>query len=244
MTFTVLPAIDVRDGAVVRLQQGDYARQTAYPSPPLDLIRDYAAGGAATLHLVDLDAARLGRYTLIPLLEEIRSNTSLEVQTGGGVRHEEDIATILAAGASRVVVGTLAVREPERVLSWLKRFGPDRLTLALDTRQDEHGVWKLPIRGWTENTPHTLESLLGLYAESGLRHVLCTDIARDGMLSGFNVDLYRTLALRFPDIELQASGGVRDVADIQAARRAGARAAILGRALLEGRFSLKDALAC
>lgn len=244
MTFTLIPAIDVRGGAVVRLLQGDYGRETTYASVPIDVIRDYAAQGASWLHLVDLDAARLGRYTLIPLVEQIVASTSLSVQTGGGVRHESDVEAMLKAGASRVVIGTVAVREPDRVLGWLKIFGADRLTLALDTRQDEQGIWKLPIKGWTESTPHTLFSLLGLYAESGLRHVLCTDIARDGMLSGFNVDLYRALALRFPEIELQASGGVRDLADIQAARRAGARAAILGRALLEGRFSLKDALAC
>lgn len=244
MTFTLIPAIDVRDGTVVRLLQGDYGQETAYAPAPIDAIRDYATQGASWLHLVDLDAARLGRYTLLPLLEQIVTSTTLAVQTGGGVRHKSDVEAILKAGATRVVVGTMAVREPERVLGWLNTFGPDRLTLALDTRQDEQGVWKLPIKGWTESTPHTLESLLGLYAQSGLRHVLCTDISRDGMLSGFNVELYRALALGFPDIELQASGGVRDLADIEAARRAGARAAILGRALLEGRFTLKEALAC
>ncbi len=244
MSFTILPAIDVRNGAVVRLSQGDYEKQTTYEGAPIETIREYAAAGAAWLHLVDLDAAREGRYTLRPLVEQIRATTSLQIQTGGGVRHEDDVAAMIAAGATRVVVGTVAVREPEKVAGWLAKFGADRLTLALDTRQDESGVWRLPVRGWTENTPHTLESLLGLYAEAGLRHVLCTDIARDGMLSGFNTDLYRSLALRFPHLEIQASGGVRSIADILDARSAGASAAILGRALLEGRFGLKEALAC
>lgn len=244
MSFTILPAIDVRHGAIVRLSQGDYEKQTTYAAQPIETIREYAAAGAAWLHLVDLDAAREGRYTLLPLVKEIRAATSLQIQTGGGVRHEDDVAAMIAAGATRVVVGTVAVREPEKVAGWLAKFGADRLTLALDTRQDERGVWRLPVRGWTENTPHTLESLLGLYAEAGLRHVLCTDIARDGMLSGFNTDLYRSLALRFPHLEIQASGGVRNIADILDARVAGASAAILGRALLEGRFGLKEALEC
>lgn len=244
MTFTVLPAIDIRNGAVVRLSQGDYERQTTYVATPLDTIRGYAEAGAFWLHLVDLDAARDGRYTLAPLLREIRAATALKVQTGGGVRHEADVEALIAAGAERVVVGTVAVREPEKVVRWLEIFGPERLTLALDTREDEHGVWRLPVRGWTENTPHTLESLLGLYAEAGLRHVLCTDIARDGMLSGYNVDLYCSLALRFPNLEIQASGGVRSIADIEAAKRAGASGAILGRALLEGRFRMEEALTC
>lgn len=244
MTFTVLPAIDIRNGAVVRLSQGDYERQTTYVAAPLDTIRGYAEAGSSWLHLVDLDAAREGKYTLVPLLREIRAATPLMVQTGGGVRHEADVDAMIAAGAERVIVGTLAVREPEKVVRWLERFGPERLTLALDTREDEHGVWRLPVRGWTENTPHSLESLLGFYSEAGLRHVLCTDIARDGMLSGYNVDLYRSLALRFPNLQIQASGGVRSIADIEAAKRAGASGAILGRALLEGRITLKEALAC
>ena len=244
MTFTVLPAIDVRDGSVVRLNQGDYARQTVYGDAPIETIESYARDGASWLHLVDLDAARAGRYTLTPLVEEVRARTSLKVQTGGGVRAEGDVEALLAAGASRVVVGTLAVREPERVTSWVRTFGADRITLALDARQDEQGGWRLPVKGWTEVTPLKLEDLLEGYAEAGLRHVLCTDIARDGMLSGFNVDLYRSLAARFPDLQIQASGGVRDLEDIRAAKQAGARAAILGRALRETRFELKDALAC
>lgn len=244
MNFTILPAIDVRDGAVVRLNQGDYERQTVYAGSPIETIETYARDGASWLHLVDLDAARVGRYTLTPLVGTIRARTSLKIQTGGGIRAESEVEALLAAGARRVVVGTLAVREPERVAGWVRTFGAERITLALDARQDGQGLWRLPVKGWTEATARTLDDLLALYAEAGLRHVLCTDIARDGMLSGFNVDLYRSLARRFPHLEIQASGGVRDLDDIRAAKQAGARAAILGRALLERRFELKDALAC
>jgi phosphoribosylformimino-5-aminoimidazole carboxamide ribotide isomerase len=244
MTFTVLPAIDVRDGSVVRLHQGDYDRQTLYENSPMKTIQGYARDGAAWLHLVDLDAAREGAYTLTTLLEQIGATTALKVQTGGGIRGEKGVEALLAAGAARVVVGTLAVREPERVATWIRTFGADRITVALDARQDEHGVWRLPTKGWTETSSRTLEDLLGFYQDEGLRHALCTDIARDGMLSGFNVDLYRTLAARFPSLHLQASGGVRDLDDIRSAKQAGARGALLGRALLERRFELKDALLC
>lgn len=244
MTFTVIPAIDVRNGRVVRLNQGDYERQTIYGDSPIEAIREYANDGAVLLHLVDLDAARIGHYTLSALVAQIREQTPLLVQTGGGVRSKADVDAILKAGAERVVVGTLAVREPELVTTWLKTFGPDHITLALDAREDDQGEWRLPIKGWTEVTKRTLEELLTIYADAGLRHVLCTDISRDGMLSGFNIDLYRKVAADFPTLQLQASGGVRSLEDIRAARDAGATGAILGRALLEKRFTLKDALAC
>jgi phosphoribosylformimino-5-aminoimidazole carboxamide ribotide isomerase len=244
MTFTILPAIDVREGSVVRLHQGDYERQTVYADSPLEPIQGYAREGASWLHLVDLDAARAGGYTLIPLLKEICRHTPLKVQTGGGIRTESDVEEVLAAGAERVVVGTVAVREPERVAGLVRTFGADRITLALDTRRDEEGLWRLPVKGWTEATARTLDDLLLIYAEAGGRHLLCTDIARDGTLLGFNLELYRSLAAGFPGLQIQASGGVRDLDDIRAARSAGARGAILGRALLERRFELKDALAC
>lgn len=240
--FTVYPAIDVRDGAVVRLRQGDYAQETRYEGSPLATATRYFHDGAQWLHLVDLDAARAGGYTLAPLLGELRSQTGLRVQTGGGVRSEADVEAILAAGADRVVVGSLAVRQPERVIGWLRQFGADRITVALDARANEHGEWDLPVAGWTQATGVGLEPLLELYMQSGLRHLLCTDIARDGMLSGPNLDLYRTILAIAPGVALQASGGVRDVADVQAAREAGCAGAVLGKGLLDGRFALGDAL--
>ena len=244
MTFTVLPAIDIREGAVVRLEQGDYKRQTTYGRSPIETISGYAEQGASWLHLVDLDAARVGRYSLAPLLEQIRGGTDLKVQTGGGVRREEDVEALIKAGAARVVVGTMSVREPDRVAGWIRTFGPDRITLAFDARQDGEGRWLLPVEGWTEATTLALDQMLRRYEGAGLRHVLCTDIARDGMLSGFNLDLYRTLALEFPSLDIQASGGVRSLDDIRDAKAAGARGAILGRALLEQKFELKEALQC
>lgn len=244
MSFTVYPALDIRDGRVVRLLQGDYAKETRYGDDPLPRAQVFAATGASWMHLVDLDAAKAGGYTLAPLLSDIAASTQLKVQTGGGVRSRDDVARILDAGASRVVIGSLAVRQSEAVLGWLQEFGPERLTIALDTRQGDDGVWRLPVHGWTETADVTLDELATRYAQAGMQHLLCTDIARDGMLSGPNIALYAHLARLLPGVAVQASGGVRDAADIRAARAAGCGGAVLGKALLEGHLQLDEALAC
>lgn len=242
--FIVYPAIDVREGRVVRLAQGDYARETSYQVDPLETARRYAAQGARWLHLVDLDAARAGGYTLAPLLREIRASTGLQVQTGGGVRARDDVARILDAGAERVVIGSLAVKDPAHVLEWIAEFGVDRITVALDCRQDESGTWRLPVHGWTETAASTLEELAMRYAEAGLQHLLSTDIARDGMLAGMNSDLYAQLQAIAPALRVQASGGVRNLADVVEAKSQGCAGIVLGRALLEGKLDLEEALAC
>lgn len=241
MTFELYPALDIRGGRVVRLRQGDYAQETRYADEPLAAARAHAEAGARWLHLVDLDAARVGGYTLAPLLREIRAQTGLRVQTGGGVRSEADVEAILDAGAARVVVGSLAVREPARVARWLGRFGAERLTIALDVREVD-GEWRLPVAGWTADSGARLDELLARYADAGLRHLLCTDIACDGMLAGPNLGLYRRVLARVPAVAVQGSGGVRDAADVRALRDAGCAGAVLGRALLEGRLRLDDAL--
>lgn len=244
MSFVVYPALDIRDGRVVRLAQGDYARETHYGDDPLRRAQAFAEAGAQWMHLVDLDAARAGGYTLAPLLQRIRSETGLQVQTGGGVRSRADVQRLLDAGASRVVIGSLAVRDRESVLEWLGEFGPDRITVALDSRQDAHGVWRLPVHGWTETSSLSLDTLACEYAAAGLIHLLCTDIARDGMLSGPNLALYAHLRQLAPTLAVQASGGIRDAADVRGAREAGCAGAVLGKALLEGRLRLDEALAC
>ena len=244
MSFIVYPALDIRDGSVVRLLQGDYARQTTYGDDPLPRAQAFAAAGAGWMHLVDLDAAKAGGYTLAPLLRQIAASTPLKVQTGGGVRVRDDVARILDAGASRVVIVSLAVRQPDEVLAWLDEFGAEQLTIALDTRQGDDGVWRLPVHGWTETADVTLDELAARYAQAGMKHLLCTDISRDGMLSGPNIALYGHLARLLPGVAVQASGGVRDVADIRAAKAAGCGGAVLGKALLEGRLELDEALSC
>ena len=244
MSFTVYPAIDVREGRVVRLRQGDYANETRYGDDPLAFAAGYAQAGAKWLHLVDLDAAKAGGYTLHSLLRAIVAQTGLQVQTGGGVRSREDVVALLDAGAARVVIGSLAVRAPEAVAAWLADFGSERITIALDARQDDAGIWRLPVHGWTQVADETLDAMLARHVGAGLVHLLCTDIARDGMLAGPNIDLYQRLCKRHPDLRVQASGGVRDVADVVAARAVGCSGAVLGKALLEGRLDLRGALAC
>ena len=242
--FTVYPAIDVRAGRVVRLRQGDYRQETRYDDDPLTVARRYADAGATWLHLVDLDAARVGGYTLHGLLRDIVEQTGLNVQTGGGIRDREGMTGLLDAGASRVVVGSLAVREPIKVLEWIDEYGSQSITVALDTRQDSDGVWRLPVHGWTEVAVETLDAFATRFACAGLQHLLCTDIARDGMLQGPNIELYRELTSTLPNVALQASGGVRDLDDIIAARDAGCGGVVLGKALLEGHFALAEALKC
>lgn len=244
MQFTLYPALDIRQGQIVRLSQGDYTRQTGYGADIIGKATSLAAGGARWLHLVDLDAARTGGYTLGPILSQISSVTGLQIQTGGGVRTQEDVARLLDQGASRVVIGSMAVQDPNTILKWLRVFGPDRLTIALDTRQHADGTWTLPVHGWTQAATQQLQHLACLYADAGLRHLLCTDIQRDGMLSGPNLTLYEQLHTWVPQLAIQVSGGVRDCSDITAARATGCAGVILGRALLEGRFQLEDALLC
>jgi len=241
-TTDIIPAIDLRGGQVVRLKQGDYAQQTTYAADPRALAARYASAGATWLHLVDLDGARSGGLDNLAVIESIASD-GMRIQAGGGVRDESDLSRLFSAGVSRVVLGSVAIRDPERVADWLNRYGTEQLTIALDTRWLDDR-WALPSAGWTEMESRTLDELAPWYATRGARHLLCTDIERDGMLAGFNLDLYRHLGRIVPAMALQASGGVRSLDDIRAARAAGAKGVILGRALLEGRFTVEEALAC
>lgn len=244
MRFLIYPAIDLRAGRVVRLRQGAYDQETRYADDPLPLIEAYAQAGAEWLHLVDLDAARDGGYTLAPLLDQVKRRTRLKLQTGGGVRGAADVQRLRDAGADRVVIGTLAVQQPETAVELLHLHGADRITVAMDVRQDEQGVWRAPSHGWTAGDAPSLDDLCSAFEGSPLRHVLSTDIGRDGMLSGPNLDLYAWWRQRAPHWQVQASGGVRDAADVRKLREAGVAGAILGRALLEGHLSVEEALAC
>ncbi|HEX7817357.1 1-(5-phosphoribosyl)-5-[(5-phosphoribosylamino)methylideneamino] imidazole-4-carboxamide isomerase [Dyella sp.] len=242
MTFTVIPAIDLRGGRVVRLKQGDYAQETRYDHMPAVLASHYLDAGATWLHMVDLDGALSGDLSNLSAIEAI-ATLGLHIQAGGGVRSEADVKRLLGAGVQRVVVGSMAMRDPLRVARWLSDFGAEKITIALDTRWHE-GRWALPSAGWTSMESGSLDELAPWYETHGARHLLCTDIDRDGMLSGFNLALYRHVHELSPGLAVQASGGVRSLEDIVAAREAGARGVILGRALLEGKFTLNEALAC
>ncbi|NII53301.1 1-(5-phosphoribosyl)-5-[(5-phosphoribosylamino)methylideneamino] imidazole-4-carboxamide isomerase [Luteibacter sp. SG786] len=237
-----IPAIDLRDGKVVRLYKGDYARQTTFAFEPEALAARYADEGAEWLHVVDLDGARSGRFENLATVAGIASSGRLRVQAGGGVRNEDGVLRLLEAGVHRVVVGSVAMRDPKTVASWIARYGAERIVLALDTRFLD-GEWRLPSAGWTAYEVRTLDELLPLYEAAGARHLLCTDIDRDGTMSGPNVALYRHLGSLAPSMAVQASGGVRSLDDIAALALQGTAGVILGRALLEGAFSLSDAFA-
>jgi len=237
-----IPAIDLREGQVVRLFKGDYSQQTTFAFEPEALAAHYADEGASWLHVVDLDGARSGRFENLATVAGIASGGRLRVQAGGGIRDEEGVRRLLDAGVQRVVVGSIAMRDPEAVAAWIGRYGAERIVLALDTRFRD-GLWKLPSAGWTADEDRTLDDLVPWYRAAGARHLLCTDIDRDGTMTGPNVALYRHLATLAPGMDVQASGGVRSLEDIAGLATMGVGGVILGRALLEGAFALSDALA-
>lgn len=240
----IIPAIDLINGQVVRLYQGDYGQKTAYSDAPQARFDDYVTQGAAQLHLVDLDGAKDAKARQLSLITQLLAATHAPVQVGGGVRSEQDVADLLAAGANRVVIGSTAVKSPDRVASWMEKYGPERIVLALDVNIDADGNRQIAVAGWQENSGITIEALIERFLPAGLRHVLCTDISRDGTLAGSNVELYRDLCARFPTVAFQASGGIGDIGDIEALKGSGVKGIILGRALLEGKFDVAQAIAC
>ncbi|MDX1454734.1 MAG: 1-(5-phosphoribosyl)-5-[(5-phosphoribosylamino)methylideneamino]imidazole-4-carboxamide isomerase [Gammaproteobacteria bacterium] len=241
--MNLIPAIDLLDGEVVRLLEGDFEARTRYGKAPTAIADAYIDAGAKQLHLVDLNAARGDADSNQALIAKLVRHCTVPVQVGGGVRDEDRLSELLDVGAARVVVGSLAVNEPERVKRWLAIYGPEKIVLALDVRIDASGEPRLMTQGWLETQGESLWPLLAFYVEAGLQHLLCTDIALDGSLKGPNVELYADIVARFPALALQASGGVSSLDDLRALRERKVPAAILGKALLEGRFSVEEALA-
>jgi len=240
----IIPAIDLIQGKTVRLYQGSYDKTTEYEQTPLQLRDLYAEAGAGILHLVDLTGAKNAADRQLELLTSLMKNAPLPVQVGGGVRTAADVEQLLAAGASRVVVGSVAIREPETVQGWLRRYGGDKIVLALDVAINAKGDKTLPSHGWIEESTITLEQVLDGFIAAGAKHVLCTDISKDGTLQGPNVALYAELVQKYPQIQWQASGGVGSLADIKALKPTGVAGVILGRALLEGKFTAEEAIQC
>lgn len=232
----LIPAIDLRAGRCVRLYQGDFGAETRYEHSPRALLEKYRALGASWLHVVDLDGAREGVLANREVIVELAARRALKLQVGGGIRSPEVIEDLLSSGVERVIVGSAAVERPDEVIDWASRFGADRIGLALDVRHDAQGQPQVRTRGWRSGAALSLWEALARYPPAAVRHVLCTDIERDGALTGPNLDLYREAVGRFPRIAWQASGGVRDAADLAALAHAGATAAVSGKALLEERI--------
>ena len=235
----LIPAIDLRGGRCVRLFKGDFDRETGYDVDPVELAGRYSQLGAEWLHVVDLDGAATGQPVNLELIAKIRARSDLKIQLGGGIRERASLQATLAV-ADRIVVGSLAVTDPHQLIGWIDEFDAERFTLGFDVRLTRDDIPFVTTHGWTRNSTVTLADAIERYAGIGLKHVLCTDVDRDGALSGPNFDLYADCAKRWPELALQASGGVRDVADLTRLAEAGVASAISGKALLEGRLTTEE----
>jgi phosphoribosylformimino-5-aminoimidazole carboxamide ribotide isomerase len=236
----LIPSIDLKAGACVRLLHGDFAHETRYELTPQALLAKYRDLGAAWLHIVDLDGAKTGSLDNRALISQLAAAQSVKLQVGGGLRNTAAVTQTLDRGVARVAIGSAAVTHVDQVRAWLDHFGPERITLAFDVRLDGGGIPRVTTHGWQRQSQLTLWGALEQFAGSPLTHVLCTDVSRDGALSGPNIDLYREAAQRHPLIQWQASGGVRDAHDLRALAAAGAAAAVSGKALLEGLIAAED----
>ncbi len=240
----IIPAIDLIDGQVVRLYQGDYNQKTEYALDPVDVVHSYADQGAKWLHIVDLTGAKDTSRRQLDLIRRMVDTKRMAFQAGGGIRSEKEVEQLLESGVSRVVVGSLAVKSPETVKQWVTRYGAEHIVLALDINIDDAGNKFIATHGWQENSGVSLEAILNDFAEVGAKHVLCTDISRDGTLQGPNTELYSEVAKAFPNVSWQASGGIGGLHDIEALKPTQVGGVILGRALLEGKFTVEEAIQC
>jgi phosphoribosylformimino-5-aminoimidazole carboxamide ribotide isomerase len=236
----LIPAIDLKEGRCVRLYKGDFDAETHYSNEPENVLDHYVSLGAARVHVVDLDGARDGAQGNAAVIARMVDKNIARLQVGGGLRDLERVQGLLKTGVQRAVIGSTAVTSPDEVMSWSKQIAVDRLVLAFDVRIDEAGTPWLTTHGWQRTAQLNLWELLERYARAGFQHVLCTDIARDGALTGPNCELYSEGVKRFPDIQWQASGGVASAQDLHALRDCGVAAVISGKALLENKISPQE----
>lgn len=237
----LIPAIDLRGGRCVRLLQGRFDAETVYATDPTEILGRYRALGANLIHVVDLDGAREGSQRNREAIGRLATaDAQASIQVGGGVRCRQVADELLAMGVARVVVGSVAVTQPDEVAAWLRDLGPERIVLAFDIRLDAGRTPRLATHGWEQQTEASLWDAVERYIPHGVRHVLCTDVARDGALSGPNVALYAEAVRRFPGIAWQASGGVSTATDLHALASTGVASVISGRALLEGRLNAEE----
>ncbi len=231
----IIPAIDLIDGKLVRLTEGDYAKKTVYKNDPLDMARQFEDAGINRLHIVDLDGAKKGAVVNWKVLEEITGKTSLLVDFGGGVKHESDVQRIIECGASWVTIGSMAAKQPEVFSEWLDHYGADKFFLGADVRDE-----KIAVNGWQETTALDVHEFIAGYLALGLHYVFCTDISKDGKLEGPSTALYKKILSSTKGINLVASGGVSHIDDLVLLREAGCHGVIIGKAIYENRISLND----
>ncbi|MBR4755975.1 MAG: 1-(5-phosphoribosyl)-5-[Bacteroidales bacterium] len=230
----IVPAIDLIGGRCARLSQGDFNRMTSYTDSPAGMVSKYAESGVRRIHVVDLDGARMGRPENLPLLRDLASAGSVDIEWGGGIKSRKDVEAALEAGAGHVICGTMAVKDPELFMDLLASFGPDKIILGADVRGLE-----VATRGWTEGSGTGLFELVGRFLP-GLAELIVTDISRDGMFTGPAVGLYSEIMEAFPGLTLTASGGVGSMDDIARLDAAGVPRVIVGKAIYENKISMED----
>jgi phosphoribosylformimino-5-aminoimidazole carboxamide ribotide isomerase len=233
MKIELIPAIDIINGQCVRLTKGDYDQKTVY-GEPLDMALEFERLGYKRLHMVDLDGAKSKHIVNSSVLRRVTTETQLVVDFGGGIKTDEDLEKAFAAGAQMVTVGSIAVTQPELFMGWLEKYGAERMILGADVRNG-----KISINGWKEDSSEDLLPFLKKYIDAGVKNVLCTEISKDGTLTGPAIDLYRQVMDAYPDLHLIASGGVSSIEDIQALDQAGIPAVVFGKAIYEGRIDLR-----
>lgn len=231
----IIPAIDIINGQCVRLSQGDYSKQRVYSKYPLEVAKSFEDAGVKYLHLVDLDGAKTDHIVNSRILEEICNGTSLEVDFGGGIKTDKDIDLAFNCGAKQVTVGSIAVKEPEKVEEWMVKYGSDKLILGADVKEN-----RIAINGWKEQTGKDLFEFVTAYHKQGIRSLISTDIATDGMLQGPSFNMYERLVLEFPELRVIASGGISSVDDLKKLKEIGVSGVIIGKAIYEGKITLKE----
>jgi phosphoribosylformimino-5-aminoimidazole carboxamide ribotide isomerase len=231
----IIPAIDIIDGSCVRLTQGDYTQKKIYNENPLEIARSFEEAGIRYLHLVDLDGAKAGRVTNWDVVHSLTEATSLSIDFGGGIKTRDEIRRLLDLGVKKVNLGSIAVKNRKLVEAWLNEFGAEYIILSADVKNES-----IAINGWQENASIPIDQFLEDYLQSGIRHVTCTDISTDGMLTGPNVELYKRLLRDHPGLELTASGGVGSIDDLHTLAATGVDGVIVGKAIYEGRITLNQ----
>ena len=230
-----IPAIDIIDGKCVRLTQGDYQQKKVYNENPLEVAKQFEGAGIERLHLVDLDGAKASRIINYKVLEKLASKTSLQIDFGGGLKSDEDVRIAFESGAHQITGGTVAVKMPELFVSWLERYGADKIILGADVKDG-----KIAVSGWQETSELDLFDFLKDYTAEGIQYVICTDVSKDGMLQGTALDLYKDILNAFPGLKLIASGGVSQIEELEKLQEIGCFGAIIGKAIYEGKIQLKE----
>jgi phosphoribosylformimino-5-aminoimidazole carboxamide ribotide isomerase len=231
----IIPAIDIIDGKCVRLTEGDYSQKKIYNERPLEVALQFEDAGVERLHLVDLDGAKAGAVKNWKVLETIAGKTKLVIDFGGGIKTANDVDIVLSSGATLATVGSIAVKDEEEFVRWLKQYGADKFLLGADVKNE-----KIAVGGWLETTNIWIYDFIQKYLEHGVNQIFCTDVSKDGKLEGPSLALYTTIITQFPQLNLIASGGVSSMEDLDQLKDIGCKAAIVGKAIYEGRIRLED----